>query len=108
MNKILVFIFLILSASPIHAANLTTVLGPIPDDPTGLTNKILEISLGLAGGCAFLLMLYGGFLFINSNGDPNKLQEATDVLMSAAAGLLLIIFSVFILQLIGKDILLIF
>lgn len=85
-----------------------TALGNIETTPGGLTQDILTIAIGIAGGVSFLLMLYGGFLFLTSSGDENKLHEATEVITSAIAGLLMIIFSVFLLQLIGKDILQIF
>lgn len=100
--------YLLVINSPAYAANVQTALGPIPADPEGLAGWVLKTSIGVAGGVAFLLMLYGGFLFLTSAGDPNKLQEATDVIMSALAGLLMIIFSVFLLRLIGYDILQIF
>ena len=93
---------------PTYAQNVQTALGPIPADPAGLAGWVLKSAIGVAGGVAFLLMVYGGFLFLTSAGDPNKLQEATDVIMSAIAGLLMIIFSVFLLKLIGYDILQIF
>ncbi len=89
-------------------AQVTTALGPIGTGPKALVNDILKIGVNAAGGIAFLLMLYGGFLFLTSGGDENKLHEATEVITSAIAGLLVIIFSVFLLQLIGKDILQIF
>lgn len=85
-----------------------TALGCIGTQPDTLATWVLTNAIKVAGGIAFLLMLYGGFLFLTSAGDPNKLQEATDVIMSAIAGLLMIIFSVFLLRLIGYDILQIF
>ncbi|MCL5675954.1 MAG: hypothetical protein M1120_02405 [Patescibacteria group bacterium] len=93
---------------PVYGQRVPTALGNIPADPAGLAGWVLTSSIEVAGGIAFLLMAYGGFLFLTSAGDPNKLQEATDVIMSAIAGLLMIIFSVFLLRLIGYDILKIF
>lgn len=89
-------------------AQVSTALGPIGTKPGDLVNDILKIGINAGGGVAFLLMIYGGFLFLTSGGDENKLNEATEVITSAIAGLLVIIFSVFLLQLIGKEILLIF
>ncbi len=93
-----------ISVIPVYA-QVQTALGPITATPEGLAKWVLDSGIKVAGGVAFLLMLYGGFLFLTSAGDPNKLQEATDVIMSAIAGLLMIIFSVFLLKLIGVDIL---
>ncbi len=89
---------------PVYA-NVQTALGSIPTTEVGLAGWVLGTATKVAGGVAFLLMLYGGFLFLTSAGDPNKLQEATDIIMSAIAGLLMIIFSTFLLRLIGVDIL---
>lgn len=87
---------------------LDTALGNITPTPEGFAKWFLENGIRMAGGIAFLFMIYGGFLFMTSAGDPNKLQEATDVITSAIAGLLMIIFSVFILELLGYKVLLIF
>ncbi|MBI3980485.1 hypothetical protein HY345_00635 [Candidatus Microgenomates bacterium] len=86
-------------------AQVQTGIGTLPVIPTDFANKILEIGMGLAGGTAFFFMAYGGFLFLTSGGDPHKIQEATEIIMSAIAGLLLIVFSVFLLNLIGVQIL---
>jgi hypothetical protein len=67
--------------------------------------KILTFSLGIGGGIAFLLMLWGGLTIILSAGNPEKVKAGKEIITSAIAGLLLIIFSVFILRLIGYDIL---
>ena len=61
--------------------------------------------MGIGGGIAFLLILVAGFMIITSQGSPDKIQAGKELLTSAIAGLLLIIFSVFILELIGVDIL---
>ncbi len=99
------FYICLLSIFKTPAYALPTVLGNIDTTPEGLAGWVLSKGIGLAGGTAFLLMLFGGFKFLTSAGDPNKLQEATDVIMSAIAGLLMILFSVFLLRLIGVSIL---
>lgn len=104
INLILLTILLsiiVFLSKPRHVYAIQTILGDIPNKPEDLAGWFLEHSILVAGGIAFLLMIYGGFLFMTSAGDPNKLQEATDVIMSAIAGLLMIIFSVFLLRLIG-------
>ena len=68
-------------------------------------NNILPIAMGLGGVIAFLLIVFGGFQIILSAGNPDKVKAGKEMITSAIAGLLLIIFSVFILRLIGHDIL---
>lgn len=83
-----------------------TALGCIPTDlPTFLKDYLFTIGLGFAGGIAFLLMLWGGFTILISQGDAHKIQEGREIIVSAGVGLLFIIFSIVILQIIGKDIL---
>lgn len=87
------------------AVSVDTAFGAVAASPEGIATKVLMVGSQLAGGLAFLLMIYSGFLFLTSAGDPHKLQEATDVLTSAIAGLLLVIFSVFLLDLLGVQLL---
>jgi len=44
-------------------------------------------------------------MILVSSGNPDKIQAGKELITAAIAGLLLIIFAVFILRLIGKDIL---
>jgi len=67
--------------------------------------KILPFGMGIAGGIAFLLILIGGLQIMMSAGNPEKLNAGKELVSSAVAGLLLIVFSMFILRTIGADIL---
>ena len=82
-----------------------TGLGCIPVTPGGLVSWGLRFVIGIAGGIALLLLLFGGIKYITSRGDPKALQEASETITSALAGFLLIILSVLILRIIGYDIL---
>ncbi|GEM_PF-3370770 len=86
--------------------HLNTAIGCIPIKAnTDFLRFLLQWSIGVAGGFAVLLILYASFLFITSSGDKYKLQSAKQLLTAAIAGLLFLIFSVFILRVIGVDIL---
>lgn len=112
LKSILVFLFIFFfftgvayaADPPCPSGFVCTGIGPIPTDATGLANALLKIALGVAGGLAFLLIIYGGFRLALSQGDPKAIQEARDIITSAIVGLLLIILSTFILRLIGIDI----
>lgn len=82
-----------------------TAIGCIPADPTGFMTKILGLGIGMAGGIAFILILFGGLQIIMSTGNPEKLNAGKELVTAAIAGLLMVIFSVFILKVIGVDIL---
>jgi len=85
--------------------SVNTALGPIRTDVAGLTKSLFGILLGLAGGVALLLIIAAGDQMMTSQGNPEKVKEARERLTSAIVGLLFIIFSVTILQIIGIDIL---
>lgn len=82
-----------------------TAFGCVSTDPQGFMGKILQIGIGIGGGIAFLLILFGGFQILTSAGNPEQLTAGREMVTSAIAGLLLIIFSIFLLRLIGVDIL---
>jgi len=71
---------------------------------SGFTGWLLTWGIGVAGGIALLLILYSAFLITTSAGDPKKLQAGQEQLTSAVTGLVLVIFSIFILKVIGVDI----
>jgi hypothetical protein len=85
---------------------IDTAIGCIPiGDTNALIGFILSWGIGIAGGIAFLLILIAGFQIMTSQGDPKRLQTGKELLTSAIAGVLLLIFSIFILRLIGFNIL---
>ena len=61
--------------------------------------------MGIGGLIAFILIIIGGLQIILSAGNPDRVKAGKEMITSAIAGLLLIIFAVFILRLIGYDIL---
>ncbi|MBL7159536.1 hypothetical protein ISS85_03605 [Candidatus Microgenomates bacterium] len=82
-----------------------TVLGCIPSDAGGFIQIILQTAVKMIGGVAFLALLYGGFLLLTSSGDIQKINKGKTIVGSAIVGLLMILFSVFILRTIGYEIL---
>jgi hypothetical protein len=54
------------------------------------------------------LILYAGFMLMTSTGNPERIKAGQELLTSAISGLILLIFSVFILNFIGINILGIF
>ena len=85
--------------------SVQTQIGCIRTSPQGFAQDILGIAVGLAGGIAFIFLIAGGFKIIGSRGDPDALQSGKEIITSALAGLIFIIFSVLILKVIGIDIL---
>jgi hypothetical protein len=90
-------------------SGINTAIGCIPvlnnDNGTTFMAFILRWAVGVGGGIAFLLILYAGFMIMTSAGNPERLKAGQELLTSAISGLILLIFSVFILKFIGIDIL---
>jgi hypothetical protein len=83
-----------------------TVLGCIDIDlKSFVQNQLFGIGLGFAGISAFLCIIYGSFMLQISSGDPEKIKQSQELITSCITGLIVIIFSVFILRIIGVDLL---
>src|SRR3989344_2800115 len=100
--------FRVLAAESITCggATVNTALGCISfADANSFIETILRLGIGIGGGIAFILMLVAGFQIMTSSGNPERLRAGQELLTSAIAGLILLVFSVFILRTIGIDIL---
>lgn len=83
-----------------------TSIGCVYSDFGAFIEKtLLGWGIGLAGIVALLCIIYASFQMQTSQGNPEKIKKAQELLTSCIMGLMLIIFSVFILKLIGVDIL---
>lgn len=82
-----------------------TALGCIYNSKVGLVEWILKTGSGIAGGIAFLLLLSGAAQIILSNGVPEKVAAGKEIITSAITGLVFIFLAIFILKLIGVQIL---
>lgn len=87
--------------NPCAPDTCNTALGNIPTDITGLATKVLSIAIGLAGGIALILLVFGSIRVLTSSGDQQRLAGGRDTIIAAIAGLLFLIFSVLILKAIG-------
>ena len=59
--------------------------------------------IGIAGLSAFIMLTWGGFQYLTSAGNPAAIGDAKDKIKSALLGLLLILISWLILQVINPD-----
>ena len=93
------------SCTPGDTSGVKTALGCLPTDPFTFVNLILPWATLVGAGMAFLLGLYGALMIVISAGDPEKMQAGKELITSAIGGLLLIIFAIFILKVVGVNIL---
>lgn len=90
-------------------SGIDTAIGCIPFGSTNdFMGFVLKWAIGIGGGIAFILIIIAGFQIMTSTGNPERLKAGQQLLTSAIAGLILLVFSVFILRVIGVDILQIF
>ena len=79
---------------------IQTSLGCIPVTIKGFVAWLLPILFSIAGTVAFLIMVGGFIALATSEGDPKKMQAARETITAAVTGLLISIFSIFIVRLI--------
>ena len=77
----------------------------VVESESGFVQRILALGVSIGGTTSLLCLMYGAFLFQTSRGSPDGIKKARDLITSCLTGLLMIIFSVFILRLIGYTIL---
>ena len=86
---------------------INTAIGCIPalNTKEAFLGFVLKWAVGIGGGIAFLLIIYAGFMIMTAAGNPERIKAGQELLTSAISGLILLIFSIFILRIIGIDIL---
>lgn len=89
-------------------SGISTAIGCIHTQPVEFVKDFMKFAIGISGGLAFLMMLFGAFQMITSAGNAEALKAGQDRLTSAVIGLLFVIFATLLLQIIGVDILKIF
>ena len=67
-----------------------------------LVGIVTDIAIPLSVICVVLLLIYGGYMLMSSKGDPDKLQEAKQVITNAIIGFVVILLCVAILILISN------
>jgi len=91
--------------SQFGSKGVDTALGCLPSEPSALALWVLTWAVRTGGGLAFLLSLWGAITIILAGGDPEKINQGKQIITAAISGLIFIILSIFLLRLIGYDIL---
>jgi hypothetical protein len=86
-------------------AKVDTAIGALCTDEKCFMESIFILLLSLSGGISVLVMIYAGYLYMVSRGNPEQLQRAREMIISAIVGLLFIVFSFIIMETITGDIL---
>ncbi len=67
-----------------------------------LVNKIVELLIPLAGIILFLVLIWGGYDFLMSQGNPEKIKSAQAKITTGIIGFVLLILAYVIVKLIAK------
>lgn len=76
----------------------------IPESIIPILLAIFEILLRVAGIFAVIFVIYGGFQYLTSTGEPDKAKNARTTIINALVGMMIAIFSTAIINLIGQNI----
>lgn len=68
-------------------------------------NFILRGIFNITGGLAFLYLIYGAYVIMTARGDPIRLNEGRSIIFGAIFGLIFVLLSTFILNLVANGIL---
>lgn len=100
-KSLLIVIFVLavfLFAAPVLAQQLDPGLEPVAEyialstqDIRVTIANIIRVFLGLLGIIAVVIVLYGGYVYMTSAGEPEKIKKAKKILINAFIGLLIIL-----------------
>ena len=89
-----------------NGQGLWTGVGCVPVEFSSfITDFLLRIGIGFAGLFALLCIIYSAIQMQLSQANPEKIKKAQEMLTSCIMGLILIIFAVFLLRVIGVNLL---
>lgn len=71
-------------------------------DEYGFVDSIANIAVPAAVLSLIVLVVYGGYMLISSQGNPDKLKEGKEVLTNAIVGFFIVLLSIVILLLISN------
>lgn len=77
---------------------ISDTIGLSSGDPRIIAARIIQLFLSFLGLIALIVILYGGFTWMTSQGDEEKIDKAKRILTNAVIGLIIIIMSVSISQ----------
>lgn len=70
-----------------------------------IVQNVMTTGVGFAGVISLFCIIYSAYLLQFSGGNPERIKKARESLTACLTGLLIVIFAVFILQVIGVNIL---
>lgn len=95
---------LLVQANPVPQS-VDTPFGTIPADMGSFVSTFAKVGIGFGGVAAIAMITIGAVTILTSTGNPDKLMEGRGMITNALVGLTLVVLALFVLQLLGWDIL---
>ena len=90
----------------LNGVNLTAEeMGSTGDDLLNRINLIINVVYGLIGVIFFVLIIYGGILWMTAGGNDTQVKKAQNIIQRAAIGLFIVVLAYAITYFILKRIL---
>lgn len=70
-------------------------------DPSAMIGKVVGAGLAFIGILFFLLIIYGGFLWMMARGNETQVAKAKDLIISAVIGLVIVLSAYAITKYVG-------
>lgn len=88
-----------------EAATGTCVLDAVfPDSIPAILLAVFEIILRITGLAAVIYIIYGGFQYLTTTGEPEKAKNARTTIINALVGMMIVIFATAIVNLVGRNV----
>ena len=74
---------------------------PLKGDTTDIKvilGTIIKVALSLVGSLTLLMLVWGGFLWLTSGGNPERVKKGTQTMLWAAIGVIIVFSSYFIVR----------
>ncbi len=81
----------VFGGSDIRQSTKVALGNPDEKDPRDIAASIINVVFGFLGLLAVSLTLYAGYIWMTSQGQPDKIEKAKDILKNAAIGILIIL-----------------
>lgn len=100
------FAYAAITPSPAWESScLITDIDCVPTDLGGFVAKYYTYGLGLIGGVSLIFIIFGSYIVLTSQGNPQQLNNGKSYIGYAIVGLLLAIFGYLLVEVIVKDLL---
>ena len=76
----------------------------LPDDIIVLALNVLSIAVQLAGYVAVAFVIWGGILYMLTNGEPGKIASAKKTIINALIGLLIVLIAITLVNFITGEV----